>query len=91
MLVGLVVALLLIWVCTGAFATRSILRDGFSSNGQRLAQAAIAWLIPILGGFLVLLLTREQMSPTGRPASGGQDLSRGDVYGGDLHDGGGYH
>jgi hypothetical protein len=49
------------------WTTRAVLHDDLSSRGQRAAQIAIVWLVPLLGALLTLYLKREKIEPsTGR-------------------------
>jgi len=42
-----------------AWVTWRVLGDGLSSPGQRAAQIALVWLLPLLGALLVLNLQRR--------------------------------
>lgn len=49
------------------WATTVVARDGLSSWGQRAAQIAIVWALPLLGALLVLHLSKERPhKPRGR-------------------------
>ena len=59
---GLLVAAVLL----DAWATYVVVRDELSSQGQRLAQLALVWLVPFIDATLTFYLKRSQPEhPTG--------------------------
>lgn len=61
---GIVVAFL---ASLNLWATWKVLQDRLSTPGQLAAQAAIVWLLPIIGGLLVIRLKSDHLeSPSGR-------------------------
>jgi hypothetical protein len=60
------IVLLVVAVLLAAWATHAVVRDEFSSQGQRRAQLALVWLLPFAGSLLTLYLKRAQVErPTG--------------------------
>ncbi len=57
----------LIWLILAAvlalhvWVTLLVLRDGFSSKKQRIAQLFFVWLIPMVGAVLVMYFNRERL------------------------------
>jgi len=45
------------------WATYKVLQDQLSTRGQQAAQVAITWLLPVIGGLLVIRLKRDQLEP----------------------------
>ena len=76
-----------------AWATYKVLRDPLSTRGQQAAQAAFVWMLPIIGGLLVLRIKSDQAEPPTGKYRGAVDP--GDDYGlsgrSDRHDGGSHH
>jgi hypothetical protein len=63
----LIGSLIVVLVLIDAWATRAVLRDQLSSSGQRTAQVAFVWLVPVVGALLALYLKRrEPEAPFGR-------------------------
>lgn len=55
LLIGLVTLIAL-----NAYASRQCDRDTFSSRGQRSAQIAFIWMLPVVGALLALRLSRNE-------------------------------
>lgn len=70
-----------------AWATWRVVRDDLSSPGQRVAQAALIWVIPFVGALVVVRLIA---GPTGRDAGRPADGTLGDTYGYGSDVGGGW-
>jgi hypothetical protein len=56
-----VVAMLAVIAVLNAWVTWRALRDALSTGGQRAAQIALIWLLPVMGALLVLRLQRRQL------------------------------
>ena len=55
-----VLGLLVAAVLLDAWATYAVVRDKLPSQGQRLAQLALVWLVPFIGASLTLYFKRSQ-------------------------------
>lgn len=63
MVLGLISVVLIALAILNIRATRAVLQDDLSSQGQRAAQISFVWLIPILGALLTIHLRRKQLDP----------------------------
>ena len=48
-------------IALNAYASRQCYRDAYSSRGQRLAQIAFVWVVPVVGAILALRLSRNEL------------------------------
>jgi hypothetical protein len=75
------------------WATAKVLRDRDASRGQRAAQAAVVWLLPVVGALLVIRLKGDDADPSRHASPANPDA--GDDYGlsghPQPHSGGGHH
>ncbi len=59
MIIETLLAMLVAIGLLDAWVTWRVLGDGLSSHGQRAAQIALVWLLPLLGALIVLNLQRR--------------------------------
>lgn len=64
MALELLFIMLLLLLPLNAWATRAVLRDALSSLGQRTAQIAFVWLVPLIGALLTLYIKRAELEPS---------------------------
>jgi hypothetical protein len=51
-------------VLANAWASRAVLKDNLSTPGQRVAQLAFVWLVPLIGAALTLHFKRIDEEPS---------------------------
>lgn len=59
----LIAGIVVVVIILNAWTTRFVLRDHLASPGQRVAQIAFVWLLPLFGALLTLHLKRMEPEP----------------------------
>ncbi|MBK8337502.1 MAG: hypothetical protein IPL03_13410 [Sterolibacteriaceae bacterium] len=73
--IAFVIAIVAALVALNSVATSRVLRCPFSSTGQKAAQLALVWLLPVIGAALAISMTRHHSQPgSGRYAEQREEI-----------------